>query len=149
MGEQQSEMQFDEVVDILANKPGIVTMKDGNKVEVQKVKMRHLNFMIGLVSRVIAELGVDATGNVSIDLNDHRTLLKLISKLPEEVSQAVILLTNLKPEEYEALDLAEGLDVIKAVIEVNRTFFMEEVVPKFLSMVVVAKGEESPAKSPE
>lgn len=146
---EQSSLSFEGVVEVLSGAPDIAVLRDGKKVEVQRVKMRHIGALTALVSRVVDVLGVDDRGDVSIDLGNRKILLQLISKIPEEVEVAVLLLTNLSAEEYAALDVADGLAVLEAVIRVNRSFFTEEVLPRFTSVVAAISLTGSEVKSQE
>lgn len=147
MGEQQQELSLEQVINTVSNKPHVLTLENGAEVEVYKVKMRHLSFMVGFVNRLVTELGVDENGNVSVDFKSQNDILKLISKLPNEVADAVVLLTSLTDDTYADLDMDQGLEVVGKVVEVNRVFFTEKVLPKFKSLmagVMKANDETAP-----
>lgn len=142
MVEAQEEQTLDTVVDTLANEPKQTMLRDGTELKVSKVKMRHIAAMVGIVNNLVKQLGVDASGNMTVDLHNPEVLLKLISNLPDDVVSIVTMLTNLSAEQYEGLDIDEGLEVVQQIIKENRAFFTEKVLPKLTSLMedVTASG---------
>ena len=142
MVEAQEEQTLGTVVDTLANEPKQTTLRDGTVLHVSKVKMRHIAAMAGIVNNLVAQLGVDASGNVTVNLHNPEVLLQLISKLPDDIASVVTMLTNLTMEQYEGLDIDEGLEVVQQIIKENRAFFTEKVLPKLTSLMagVTASG---------
>lgn len=142
--EQQTHENLEAVAEvseqIFPPKDDEIVLDDGRKVVAQKIKMKHNAFMIRLVEKLIAELGVDEKGNVTIPLSDRTKLLQLIAKFPDDLNHAMSLLSSLSLEEVEDLDLADGVKLLLKIVEVNKNFFIEKVVPLIMSVGLLGQA---------
>lgn len=71
-----------------------------------------------------APAAADAGDSIGID-----AFLDLVENHGPSLSSAIAICTPLKPAEVDALDLGEAFEVVKAVVEVNRDFFVHRVLP--------------------
>lgn len=137
---QDTNQGVEQVIDTLACINPEVTLNDGTKVSVGKVKVGHLSHMIRVVNKVIARLGVKADGQITVDLSDPANILSLLSELPDEVALMLSLLTSIPPEKIALLDADDGIALLTKVVEVNRDFFIRSVKPKLDELMRQVKG---------
>lgn len=107
----------------------------GKKVRVYKARMNTLPIIIEFLNKMYQELGVDTNGNVSINLQDTALLLKLIAKIPQDFSLLLSNLSDLTVPEINELDLGDALQLTEKVVEINRGFFTERVLPTLTRMI--------------
>jgi len=110
----------------------------GRRVEVSKIRMKHNGFVLRLMAKVMAELGIGSSDDLSIDMEDKGQLLQLIAKFADDINQLCALLSELELAEVEELDDADGFLLVSRIFVVNRDFFIEKVAP--LIGMAVKKG---------
>lgn len=124
------EVVLQNAIDKIAGATDEATLEDGRKVKVSRIKLRHSAFFIGFVRRVMEQVGYRRGGKIEANLSDPLTLMTIVEKLPEEVSEALHLLTGMPKAEVGDLDIGDVLTLGTKAFEVNRSFFMEKIVPQ-------------------
>jgi hypothetical protein len=143
--ETQTATNAEQVSDSLFNDATDVRLEDGTIVTVNKVRMKHNEFVLGLLTKVIGILGTDSQGNLSIPIGDPVKMLQLISNFPNDINQLIATMTDLSVERVGELDTAEGLALIMKIGEVNRAFFTARVAPLLTGMLARAEVPQSEA----
>lgn len=107
-----------------------VPIKDGDeKVGIRKCRVRDLRLISDAMATLSNELGITSSGDMSTDLDSAAAILKLITKCAEEVYKVCSELSSLTVEEFEALDLDDGILVATKIFDVNKDFFLKQVKP--------------------
>lgn len=133
-----------QAIETLYKKDNVITLENSElEVNIKRVRVRDLGKILGLANSFIQELGVNADGKVTLDLQDSGMLLKLISRLPNEVAAICGMLSTVPADDVQDLETDDGLQLLAAVIEVNKSFFSQKVKPK-LDAVMKAAGMSAP-----
>lgn len=123
---------------IVAVSSGVEGVADGTQVELEKhvsVFIRPLPFRkwldaLGHMTNILAHL---PTGD--IDLSNEAQLaiwiMNLVGKVPEDILEVAALATEKDVTFFDRIDLDEGVKIILAVVEVNKDFFVQKVLPMF------------------
>lgn len=68
-----------------------------------------------------------------LDLNDGNQLamwaVSLLGQVPDEMTGMMCLATDQTPEFFDTIDPDEGIKIIVAMVEVNKDFFVQKVLP--------------------
>lgn len=134
-----SELGAVEAVNVLVEEPStIVILSSGSYVEVRVCSGRTLPLMLNLVADVAGDLGLSLSDVGSIEerllskLNDVSFLLKSIAKHTQGVYEVTARTTTLETVDAVAdLQIDDLLAVVIRVVEVNRSFFTQRVLPLF------------------
>jgi hypothetical protein len=136
-----------QAIETLYKKDNVIVLEScGLSATIQRVRVQDLGKIMGLANSFIQELGMTADGKVTLDLQNSGMLLKLISKLPNEVAEICGTLSSVPLDVVRVLELDDGLQLLKAVIEVNKSFFSQKVKPK-LDAVLTTVGMSTPTTS--
>ncbi len=128
-----------EAVKVLAEGPSrTVVLSSGAYVGIRVCNGRTLPLMLDLVANVAGDLGLNLAdaggieGRLLSKLNDVSFLLKSIAKHTQEVYEVTARTTTLETAGAVAdLPVDDLLTVILRVVEVNKDFFMQQVLPLF------------------
>lgn len=131
-------MSSSDVIDTLYNDTKVTLEGMNKEVEVKRVKLKDLSKILGIANTILAELGLQ-DGKLTVNLADSSVMFRLLSRLPEEAALLMAMLSSLSKEEIDDLDMADGLQLLTKVIEVNKGFFFQKVKPK-LDEVMRASG---------
>ena len=88
---------------------------------------------------MVGELGaltkIDSTGKVA-ELEQNQLILDMISNNLDEVFDLAFELCSIKErKDMDELDMDDGVELILAIIEVNKHFFMKKVLPLVQGMM--------------
>lgn len=125
-------MNNDKALDVVAQPKwaASVPVRDGEqKVGVRKCRVRDLRLISDAMSTLADELGLTSSGEMAVNLDSASAILKLITKCADEVYKVCSELSALSVEEFEALDLDDGISVAMKIYEVNKDFFLKQVKP--------------------
>lgn len=126
--------QLDELYSV--GKPLILesyTGTEDHKVYVQKCKMKDMGKIIRFAKTVIAEVNklreIDQSQDVDeVDQND--IILTLLANNLDEVFDLAFELCSIKERsDLDELNMDDGVELILAIIEVNKHFFIQKVLP--------------------
>jgi len=107
-----------------------VTLKNGREVEIYKCKTKNIGMILQLVSKVLHDLGVkDTSGTVAVDLNDPSVIMKTMASSSANVLEAMGELCSMPLEEINELEIDDTLKILIQIIEVNKDFFLRNVLP--------------------
>lgn len=126
------EQFLDDMEVVTENGEWVVTISNGQKVTVNKCKLRHFSTVVQLLKEFMASMGVtdiDKAEEQVSDLNDIGTVMDFISNSTNSVFVALELLTSLDGEEVQELDLDDALVLATLVWERNKDFFLNKVLP--------------------
>ncbi len=134
-----SEVAVVEAVNVLAGEPSkIVVLSSGKHVEVRVCSGRTLPLMLSLVGDIAGDLGLSLSDAGGIEekllskLNDVSSLLKLIAKHTQGVYEVTARTTSLESADAVAdLPADDLMSVVVRVVEVNKSFFTQRVLPIF------------------
>lgn len=122
--------------------PSSITLTDGTKVKISVCNGRTLPHLLRFVGRVAKDLDLKLSNAQGIEtqllqkLDDIGFLLQLIADYSEPLYDLLDRMTDLKGIDLvELLPTDDLITVTAKVIEVNRTFFTERVLPVFLGAV--------------
>lgn len=133
-----------DTTDVLFNTPS-VTLADGSKVVVKKVSLRTFGPVLDFVRKVFD--GLDIHGGIPmIDLLSPGPILQLISKNLEDAYGVIVLLSNVEKEKLLDLDLDDALLIALKIVEVNKRFFTEKILPQVVKLMP-STSEEAAEKA--
>lgn len=122
--------------------PSSITLTDGTKVKISVCNGRTLPHLLRFVGRVAKDLDLKLSNAQGIEtqllqkLDDIGFLLQLIADYSEPLYDLLDRMTDIKGIDLvELLPTDDLIAVTVKVIEVNRTFFTERVLPVFLGAV--------------
>ena len=108
-----------------------IKLSDGTEVTIYRCKARYIGKVLGFIHKVFKELGVkSADGIPAVDLNNPTEMLKLFADSVDDVLPLAALMSSLSDEDVLDLELDDMVGVVLAVIEVNRDFFLKQILPK-------------------
>ncbi len=138
---------LEETVEVLAqNKKEVITLSDGTEVEIFKCKTRNIGSLLRLVSHLFAELEVDSTDKIpDLKLSNPINLLQLIAKFSEQVFPVAAQLCSIQDEkEFDDLYIDDAVAIIVKEVEVNKPFFLNQVLP-YLNGLMGDIGQDTSA----
>jgi hypothetical protein len=121
-------------VDVMTRK--VATAENGAKTEVgvpKKVFVRPLPMRrwVQALSYMTAVLG--NLPSTSLDLSDPMKMsiwiIHVLGKIPDEIFGLLELATDEPAEFFDTIDLDDGVNVVMAVVKVNKDFFVQKVLP--------------------
>lgn len=125
-----------------------VPIKDGEeKVGIRKCRVRDLRLISDAMATLSNELGISSSGEMSTNLDSAAAILKLITKCAEEVYKVCSELSSLSVDEFEALDLDDGILVATKIFDVNKDFFLKQIKPLLGPVANLFAIEEMPTSS--
>lgn len=114
----------------------VVALNDGEPTEVTKIVkvfVRPLPFKRWLTATNLLAGLLQYFPDTKIDFNDMSQLgmfaAQLLGQAQNEVIALAMLATDQDEAFFDSIDLDEGLKIILAVIEVNKDFFVQKVLP--------------------
>ncbi len=115
---------------------------DDHEVYVYKCKMRDMGKIIRFSKLVLGEFGKlraeDAEQDID-DLEQTGMLLDLLENNLEKVFDIAFDLCSIKDRKYlDELETDDGVELIMAILEVNKRFFIQKVIPLVTSVRVRA-----------
>jgi len=107
------------------------------KARVYLVKLKNAAVIMDVFRGLLDEAKVDvSTLRYGADSTEKQSMiLNLISNCPDRIQVLLPILTDISAEEVGELDIADTIDVLGAVIEVNLDFFTRKVIPSFHAAV--------------
>ena len=121
-----------EEMDVVVQDRAPIKIRVGSKdVEILRARVRHGAVLSHCVDKIFSALGVKKLDQIHIklDLNDPSVLTGLFTKCYPEVTKLMSTLTSLTVEEFEDLELDDGIAVATEVLLVNKDFFLTRVTP--------------------
>jgi hypothetical protein len=124
-----------EQANVLSETPDQITLSTGQTVEVYKCRLKQVGPVLGLLSRLLSDLGVvnidddEKLGDLEKRLSDPSALLQLIAKYSEEIPVTAALLTSMSEDQVSELELEDALALVTKVWEVNSDFFSKQILP--------------------
>jgi hypothetical protein len=124
-------MKAEKEMEILEELPDIILFDNDVKVEIYKCKVRQLTKVSTFLRVVLKELGIDniESQDLKIDLNDPNTYLILFDNCRDATLDLIVSLCSLGRDQLEDLDLDMMIDLVKKIFEVNKSFFLNRVMP--------------------
>ena len=122
---------------------------DTNKVEVVKIKIKHLKPIMGFIGPIIPLISESfrvfdedeasqklTPGSREQAQEDHMITLfqTLINDHQDGIMSLVALLSDMNVEDIEELDLAEFANLVYKIVEYNIDFFTKTVLPKIAAI---------------
>lgn len=143
--EVQSAVERTRTIDVMRRT--VAVGSDGNYTEVgvpAKVFVRPLPFKRWpVVSRHIANI-IAALPERDIDFSSPGVLaaviIDLLGAAHDDVMGILTLATDKPAEFFDEIDLDEGVQVIKSVVEVNKDFFVQKVLPLLVELMPTVKN---------
>ena len=113
-----------------------VTLKDDTVVEIYKCRAKNVGTVLDFVQFAMKELGIDdIVKTVDINLSDPTVILQLIAKTSNKLFSVASELCSLEYKDFIEMELDDAIDVVLGVIEVNKSFFLQSVLPKVQSVL--------------
>lgn len=106
-----------------------VELSQGGVVRIRKCRVKDIKLVTNFVGIVARELGLDTNGKMKASLSDANTILQLISTCADQIYLVCAALTDKELDFLEDLDIDEGLKVVLAAYELNKSFFVQQVYP--------------------
>lgn len=119
----------------------VLIENDNRTIGIRKCRVKDLRLVSRAISILAAELGIDTTGKLNVDIRDASVILKLISNCADQVYLVCASLSSLDNEDFEDLDIDDGVAIATKVYEVNRDFFVEKVYPMIAPFAVLVAGQ--------
>lgn len=122
-----------------------VTLKNGDKILIRKVSLRTVGPVLEYVQSIFADFKIEG-GMPTIDLLNPSLILQLISKHLDPTYKMAVLMSSVTLDALLDADLDDSLKIIMKIIEVNRAFFIEKIMPMLPGLAPLlaqlsAKGE--------
>lgn len=124
-------MKAEKEMEVLEDLPDSLLMDNDVEVEIYKCKVRQLTKVSTFLKVVLQELGINniESQDLKIDLNDPNTYLVLFDNCRNATLELIVSLCSLDREELEDLELDMMIDLVKKIFEVNKSFFLNRVMP--------------------
>lgn len=124
-------MDAEKEMDVLEDIPDSLLLDSDVEVKIYKCKVRQLTKVSTFLKVVLQELGIDniESQDLKIDLNDPNTYLVLFDNCRNATLELIVSLCSLNREELEDLELDMMIDLVKKIFEVNKSFFLNRVMP--------------------
>jgi hypothetical protein len=124
-------MKAEKEMEILEELPDILLLDNDVTVEIYKCKVRQLTKVSTFLRVVLKELGINniESQDLKIDLNDPNTYLILFDNCRDATLDLIVSLCSLDRDQLENLDLDMMIDLVKKIFEVNKSFFLNRVMP--------------------
>lgn len=118
-------------IEILEDLPDTILLDNDVSVEVYKCKVRQLTKVSTFLKVVLQELGINniESQDLKIDLNNPNTYLVLFDNCRNATLELIVSLCSLNRDELEDLELDMMIDLVKKIFEVNKSFFLNRVMP--------------------
>lgn len=148
-------MSMDKTLETLTGK--VTVPWNGRDVEVKRLTLRTMKPIIDFVRDIYSELETDDMGIPSIMRESQvegslpptfvEVILKLISKYYDESLSVVVLLTDLEEDDLLDMEADKALEVILKVVEVNRDFFTQRILPQLPAILKKTEQQTSEDES--
>lgn len=119
-----------------------VPLSSGTQVRAVVCSTQTLPFLLRFLGRVAKDMDLKLSNPSNIEqqllvkLDDIGFLLQLVADYSDDLYRLVVLLTDLKSiEELHATSIDDLVLILSKVVEVNRDFFTDRVLPVFLRAV--------------
>lgn len=124
------DMDTEEEMQVIANEPQVILL-GMRSVEIYKCKVRQLTKITAFLKTVVGALGLTDvnTQELKIDLNDPITYTVLFDTCYDDTVELISSLCGLTRDELEDLELDEMFLLVSSVFEVNKSFFLNRVLP--------------------
>lgn len=110
--------------------PRAVVLKDGKTVKVIKCKVKSIGPVLGLVNHVFKTLSPNNTaGDFNIPEIKQSDILQLIATSSDKLMVVVSNLCSMSKKELDELELDDAIAITSVVWEVNKDFFLQQVLP--------------------
>ena len=108
-----------------------ISLKDGTEVEIYKCKAKNIGRVMDFIAFIMTEMKIDSFGDMptEIDLKDPNLILPLLTKAAARIIYLSADLCSLSKEEVEELELDDMIKLVTAQFEVNKDFFLKNVLP--------------------
>lgn len=136
-------MKAEKEMEILEDVPDTILFDNDVSVEIYKCKVRQLTKVSTFLKVVLQELGINniESQDLKIDLNDPNTYLVLFDNCRNATLELIVSLCSLNREELEDLDLDMMIDLVKKIFEVNKSFFLNRVMPLLSELQRATKAQ--------
>lgn len=130
-------------MEILEDVPDTILFDNDVSVEIYKCKVRQLTKVSTFLKVVLQELGINniESQDLKIDLNDPNTYLVLFDNCRNATLELIVSLCSLNRDELEDLDLDMMIDLVKKIFEVNKSFFLNRVMPLLSELQRATKAQ--------
>lgn len=103
-------------------------LPSGVRVVIRKTKTKDFASVVTFVAQVLRDLR-EISGNNMLDFSNYAEVLQLIADHSERLFPIVALHCNLTVAEIEDLDVADSAVLVSLIVEKNKRFFVERVLP--------------------
>lgn len=102
-------------------------------VVIRKCKVRNIEPILNIINVVFREMGITKLGDLpKVNFDDPSTFLQLIANSAEALNTAIAELCSLNLDEVKELNLDDMVRVFVAEVELNKDFFINQVLPEIL-----------------
>lgn len=120
--------QMSDTVEKLTAPTRTVTLSNGTKVDIYKCKLKHFARVVTFVRDVFNALGITREEDANkLDFDDLPTMLDVIAGQVESLTEVTSMMCSLPKDKVEELEMDDALAVMVAIVELNRDFFMNQV----------------------
>lgn len=107
-----------------------VTLASGDVVDIHKCRARNVGTVLELALFIMKEMNIKTLGELpDIDVKNPAVFLQLIANASDEIFLVAAELCSLDYEDILDLELDDALVVLAQVVNVNKTFFLQKVMP--------------------
>ena len=124
-------MNAEKEMEILEELPDSILLDNDVNVNIYKCKVRQLVKVSAFLKVLLKQLGIDnvESQELKINLNDPNTYLVLFDNCRDATLDLITSLCSLNREELDDLELDMMIDLVKKIFEVNKSFFLNRVMP--------------------
>ena len=112
---------------------------ESHEVYVMKCKMKDMGKVIRFAKTLMGEVSSLQAADAGDDISEQEQTSLILAVLENNLEQTYDLVYDLcsitNREDLDALDMDDGVELIMAIVEVNKRFFMQKVIPLIASIM--------------
>lgn len=119
-------------------------LSDGRKVKILVCKGRHVPIVISFLQAIISDLGISKNTKASLiaikdRIQDTEFILQIFAKRYTDVLTVLSAMTEEEEKTLDDMDLDDLLAIVVKVVEVNKRFFTDRVLPLLANVLPETK----------
>lgn len=111
-------------------------------VTIKLAAVRDIPVVLDIIQTLMQRFGITKLGALpSVEFGDPQVFVPLVAEFSDKIFDLAARMSSLTKEDLLDLPLDDGLKVVRKLFAVNKSFFLLEVIPIFMSITEALEDE--------